>query len=96
MTQAIHRYDGTVHLVTADGIAALFGMPSSHEDHAVRACYAALQIQEAVNRYTRGLPHILLAAALYRNMDMRFWLDRPRSEPAAIIGSSSATVIRHR
>jgi class 3 adenylate cyclase len=34
-----------------DGIMALFGAPIAHEDHAVRACYAALRMLESVNRY---------------------------------------------
>ena len=55
MTQAVHRYEGTVILVTGDGITALFGAPLAHEDHAVRACYAALQIREAVKRYAERL-----------------------------------------
>ena len=39
---AVHRYEGTVNQVMGDGIMALFGAPIAHEDHAVRACYAAL------------------------------------------------------
>src|SRR5215475_2849157 len=49
--EAVHRYEGTVNRVMGDGIMALFGAPLSHEDHAVRACYAALRMQETVNRY---------------------------------------------
>jgi class 3 adenylate cyclase/tetratricopeptide (TPR) repeat protein len=51
MMDAVHRYDGTVNQVMGDGIMALFGAPIAHEDHAVRACYAALRMQESVNRY---------------------------------------------
>jgi class 3 adenylate cyclase/tetratricopeptide (TPR) repeat protein len=51
MMDAVHRYEGTVNQVMGDGIMALFGAPIAHEDHAVRACYAALRMQEAVNRY---------------------------------------------
>jgi class 3 adenylate cyclase/tetratricopeptide (TPR) repeat protein len=51
MIEAVHRYEGTVNQVLGDGIMALFGAPVAHEDHAVRACYAALAIQEAVRRY---------------------------------------------
>jgi DNA-binding winged helix-turn-helix (wHTH) protein/tetratricopeptide (TPR) repeat protein len=58
MTQAVHRYEGTVSLVTGDGIMALFGAPLTDEDHAVRGCYAALQIQEAVKRYSEGPQHL--------------------------------------
>ena len=48
---AVHRYEGTVNQVMGDGIMALFGAPLAHEDHAVRACYAALAMQEAMQRY---------------------------------------------
>src|SRR5499426_3701154 len=51
MMEAVHRYDGTVNQVMGDGIMALFGAPLAHEDHAVRACYAALRMQDAVKRY---------------------------------------------
>ena len=62
MMEAVHRYEGTVNQVMGDGIMALFGAPLAHEDHAVRACYAALRMQESVKRYaaelrrTTGLP----------------------------------------
>jgi class 3 adenylate cyclase len=62
MMEAVHRYEGTVNLVMGDGIMALFGAPVAHEDHAVRACYAALRMQEAVKRYaeearqSQGIP----------------------------------------
>jgi hypothetical protein len=51
MMEAVHRYEGTVNQVMGDGIMALFGAPLAHEDHAVRACYAALRMQDAVRRY---------------------------------------------
>ena len=51
MMAAVHRYEGTVNQVMGDGIMALFGAPLAHEDHAVRACYAALAMQEALQRY---------------------------------------------
>src|SRR5579864_3053194 len=51
MMEAVHRYEGTVNLVMGDGIMALFGAPIGHEDHAVRACYAALRMQRRVNLY---------------------------------------------
>ena len=51
MMEAVHRYEGTVNQVMGDGIMALFGAPIAHEDHAVRACYAALRMQDAVKRY---------------------------------------------
>ena len=51
MIEAVHHYEGTVNRVMGDGIMALFGAPLAHEDHAVRACYAALRMQETVTRY---------------------------------------------
>ena len=52
MMDAVHRFEGTVNQVLGDGIMALFGAPIAHEDHALRACYSALAIQEAIRRYT--------------------------------------------
>src|SRR5262245_30261946 len=51
MMEAVHRYEGTVNQVLGDGIMALFGAPVAHEDHALRACYAALAMQEVLRRY---------------------------------------------
>jgi class 3 adenylate cyclase/tetratricopeptide (TPR) repeat protein len=62
MMAAVHRYEGTVNQVMGDGIMALFGAPIAHEDHAVRACYAALAMQATVQHYaaevqrTQGVP----------------------------------------
>jgi class 3 adenylate cyclase/tetratricopeptide (TPR) repeat protein len=55
MMEAVHYYEGTVNQVLGDGIMALFGAPLAHEDHAVRACYAALRMQESIARYDREL-----------------------------------------
>jgi class 3 adenylate cyclase len=55
MMEAVHRYEGTVNQVMGDGIMALFGAPLAHEDHAVRACYAALRMQASVKRYAEGV-----------------------------------------
>src|SRR5215831_598729 len=52
MMEAVHWYGGTVNQVMGDGIMALFGAPIGHEDHAIRACYAALRMQRRVNLYT--------------------------------------------
>jgi predicted ATPase/class 3 adenylate cyclase len=62
MMEAVHRYEGYVAQSLGDGIFALFGAPIAHEDHAQRALYAALRMQEAMRRYAdrvqlaRGLP----------------------------------------
>jgi hypothetical protein len=61
MMGAVHRFEGTVNQVLGDGVMALFGAPIAHEDHALRACYAALAMQAAMRatteevRRTRGL-----------------------------------------
>jgi class 3 adenylate cyclase/tetratricopeptide (TPR) repeat protein len=55
MMEAVHRYEGTVNQVMGDGIMALFGAPIAQEDHAPRACYAALRMQDAVGRYAEEL-----------------------------------------
>lgn len=51
MMQAVGRFGGTVTQTAGDGIMAIFGAPISHEDHAVRACYAALEIQDALRSF---------------------------------------------
>ena len=57
MMEAVHHYEGTVNQAAGDGIMALFGAPLAHEDHAVRACYAALRMQERVKRHAEGVFH---------------------------------------
>ena len=57
MMHAVHRFEGTVNQVLGDGIMALFGAPLAHEDHAVRACYAAVAMQEGMRRYTEAVRH---------------------------------------
>jgi class 3 adenylate cyclase/tetratricopeptide (TPR) repeat protein len=52
MMDAVHAYEGTVNEVSGDGIMAIFGAPIAHEDHALRACRAALDMQHAVRRST--------------------------------------------
>src|SRR5262245_21048044 len=55
MMDAVHRYEGTVNQVLENRIIALFGAPLAHEDHALRACYAALAMQEEMHRHRRKL-----------------------------------------
>jgi class 3 adenylate cyclase len=55
MMEAVHHYEGIVNQVMGDGIMALFGAPIGHEDHAVRACYAALRMQRRVTLYADEL-----------------------------------------
>src|SRR5207249_9023667 len=61
LSDGVHRFEGTVNQYTGDGVMALFGAPIAHEDHARRACYAALYLQDELGRHaeelkrTRGL-----------------------------------------
>lgn len=52
MCEAVEKYGGTVSQVMGDGILALFGAPISWEDHAVRACHAALSMQDLIRHYS--------------------------------------------
>jgi class 3 adenylate cyclase len=51
----IHRHEGTINQFTGDGVMALFGAPIAHEDHAQRACHAALSIQTALVNYSEKI-----------------------------------------
>src|SRR5262249_26334837 len=51
LMDAVHHYEGTVNELRSDSIMALFGAPIAREDHAARASYAALRMQQAVKRY---------------------------------------------
>lgn len=51
MINAVHRFEGTVSQVMGDGVMVIFGAPLAYEDHALRACYAALEMQDAVRRF---------------------------------------------
>src|SRR5215469_15420563 len=58
MMDAVHRFEGTVNQVLGDGIMALFGAPIAHEDHALRACYAALALQSAIRPYAEEVRRV--------------------------------------
>jgi len=79
MMAAVHRYEGTVNQVRGDGIMALFGAPLAHEDHAVRACYAALAMQAAVKQYaaevqrTQGAPVQIRVGVNAGEVVVRHW-----------------------
>ncbi len=49
----IHNFEGTINQFTGDGVMALFGAPVAHEDHAQRACLAALSTQRALQEYSQ-------------------------------------------
>jgi class 3 adenylate cyclase/tetratricopeptide (TPR) repeat protein len=58
MLEGVHTYEGTVNRIQGDGVMALFGAPISHEDHAIRACLAALRIQELVSKLPDPHPQV--------------------------------------
>src|SRR5437899_6697118 len=55
LAEGVHRFEGTVNQFTGDGIMALFGAPIAHEDHAQRACHAALHLGAELRRYAHDL-----------------------------------------
>src|SRR5215472_13939566 len=55
LSDGVHRFEGTINQYTRDGIMALFGAPIAHEDHAQRACRAALHLCDALRRYANEL-----------------------------------------
>src|SRR5438093_2237272 len=55
LAEGVHRFEGTVTQFTGDGLMALFGEPIAHEDHAQRACFAALHLSEELRRYAEEL-----------------------------------------
>src|SRR5215470_3988128 len=55
LSEGVHRFEGTINQYTGDGIMALFGAPIAHEDHAQRACYAALRLKDELRRYSDEL-----------------------------------------
>ena len=71
MMDAVHRFEGTVNQVLGDGIMALFGAPIAHEDHALRACYAALAMQTAMRLHGGGAPYSRSGAAHPRRAQLR-------------------------
>jgi class 3 adenylate cyclase len=55
LAAGVHRFEGTVNHFSGDGLMALFGAPIAHEDHARRACHAALDLREALGDYASVL-----------------------------------------
>jgi len=55
LSEGVHRFEGTVNQYLGDGIMALFGAPIAHENHAQRACYAALHLREQLRPFGQEL-----------------------------------------
>ena len=72
MMAAVHQFEGTVNQVMGDGIMALFGAPLAHEDHALRACYAALRLQASLGEHAaevrRTTKHALTHEVAYGSL----------------------------
>jgi class 3 adenylate cyclase/tetratricopeptide (TPR) repeat protein len=66
MMEAVHRFEGTVHQTLGDGIMAVFGVPVAQEDHAARACFAALRMQETVSAFADEVRRKLGLSVLIR------------------------------
>ena len=82
MMEAVHRYEGTVNQVMGDGIMALFGAPLAQEDHAVRACYAALRMQASVKRYAEEVVLAIHSHLAGLDRDYRYRAPRPAAAPS--------------
>ncbi|MEZ0174846.1 MAG: adenylate/guanylate cyclase domain-containing protein [Candidatus Reddybacter sp.] len=57
LTEGVHRHEGTINQYTGDGVMALFGAPVAHEDHAQRACYAALNLRDLLREFSHEIKH---------------------------------------
>jgi class 3 adenylate cyclase/tetratricopeptide (TPR) repeat protein len=55
LAEGVERFEGFVDKFTGDGLMALFGAPIAHEDHAQRACYAALHLRDELRRFAQEL-----------------------------------------
>jgi len=92
LSAGVDRFEGTVDKFTGDGIMALFGAPIAHEDHAARACYAALHLRDELDRY---------ATELRRERGLNFSVRMGLNSGEAVVGalgddlSPSYTAIGH-
>ncbi|HET9591678.1 MAG TPA: adenylate/guanylate cyclase domain-containing protein, partial [Solirubrobacterales bacterium] len=86
---SVNRFEGTVDKFTGDGIMAIFGAPVAHEDHAQRACYAALRMLDDVAAYAAELRR-----AKGLNFSTRIGINSGEVVAGAI-GEGSYTAIGH-
>jgi len=74
----VHFYEGTINQFRGDGVMALFGAPIAHEDHAQRACYSALSIQNAIKTY---------ATVLKKDYDIEFQMRVGINSGPVVVGA---------
>ncbi|HET7589109.1 MAG TPA: adenylate/guanylate cyclase domain-containing protein [Solirubrobacterales bacterium] len=89
LADSVTRFEGTVDKFTGDGIMAIFGAPVAHEDHARRACYAALRMLDDVASYAAELRR-----AKGLNFSTRIGINSGEVVAGAI-GEGSYTAIGH-
>ena len=103
LTDGVHRFEGAVNQYTGDGIMALFGAPVAHEDHARRACYAALHLNDDLQRYaeelkrTRGLSFLVRVGLNSGEVVVGRIGDGHRSQPQSFCdrqGQAAARLLR--
>ena len=78
LSEGVHRFEGTVDKFTGDGIMAIFGAPIAHEDHAQRACYAALHLRDQLAEY---------AAELRRTQSLNFSVRMGLNSGEVVVGT---------
>jgi len=78
LCDGVHRFEGTVDKFTGDGIMAIFGAPVAHEDHAQRACWAALALQRELASY---------AAEVRRNHGLSFSVRMGINSGEVVVGA---------
>ena len=83
LSDGVHRFEGTVNQFTGDGIMSLFGAPIAHEDHAQRACYAALHLREGLRRYSEAVKRT------HDVYDLALWCSLCKGGCTRLPGSSS-------
>ncbi|MBW2564545.1 MAG: adenylate/guanylate cyclase domain-containing protein [Deltaproteobacteria bacterium] len=73
LLKVIHKYQGTINQFTGNGIIAMFGAPSTIENHALNSCLAALAAQSAVNNYAKKMGSSLELSRTYFEVGKRLF-----------------------
>ena len=104
LTDGVHRFEGTVDQFTGDGIMAIFGAPIAHEDHAQRACYAALHLRDELRQDARLDRRLdlgaedaragLLAAVVHQHQERGAYLTRCGRTPRRVTAANNRENVR--